>query len=100
MSTGAGDFPANVRGYTYGVSAEYHTKWWTCAYGIFAENAQANSAALDPHLADANGQLLEWEQRYELDKRKGAIRLLGYLNHAHMGNYSQALAEMPVDPNI
>jgi high affinity Mn2+ porin len=97
---GAWDYPANVRGYTYGVSAEYHTKWWTCAYGIFAENAQANSAALDPHIADANGQLLEWEQRYELDNRKGAIRLLGYLNHAHMGNYSQALAEMPVDPNI
>jgi high affinity Mn2+ porin len=100
MYNGAWDYPANVRGYTYGVSAEYHTQWWTLTYGIFAEPAVANGAELDPHIADANGQVLEWEQRYELNKHKGAIRLLGYLNHAHMGNYSEALAQMPVDPNI
>jgi high affinity Mn2+ porin len=100
MYNGAWDYPANVRGYTYGVELEYHTKWWTLSYGIFAEPEVANGAALDPHIADANGQALELEQRYEIYDHPGSLRYLAYLNHAHMGNYSEALNAMPVDPNI
>jgi high affinity Mn2+ porin len=97
---GAWDYPANVRGYTYGIAIEYHTKDWTLNYGIFSEPEVANGAALDPHFLKANGQALEWEQRYKLCERPGTVRFLGYLNIAHMGNYREALAEMPVDPDV
>ena len=39
---GAWDYPANVRGYTYGIAIEYHTRDWTLNYGIFSEPEYAN----------------------------------------------------------
>src|SRR5260370_10690063 len=32
--------------------------------------------------------------------RAGKLGVWGFLKHAHMGNYSEALAEMPVNPDI
>jgi high affinity Mn2+ porin len=100
MYNGAWDYPANVRGYTDGFALELTRKWWTLTYGIVAEPSFANGAPLDPHILAAHGQMLELEQRYELWERPGTIRFLGYMNNAHMGKYREALAEMPVDPNV
>jgi high affinity Mn2+ porin len=100
MYNGAWDYPANVRGYTYGVDLEYNTKWWSLNYGIVAEPSIANGAPLDPHIAKAHGQFLELEERYECWDHPGKIRFMAYLNNAHMGNYRQAVALMPVDPDI
>jgi len=98
---GAWDFPANVRGYTYGVALDYnHSKNLSFSYAVLAEPAVANGAALDWHLQKAQGQVAEMENRYELFGRPGAIRPLAFLNHAHMGNYNEALQLMPVDPDI
>jgi high affinity Mn2+ porin len=97
---GAWDYPANVRGYTYGAAIEYNTKWWALRYGVFAEPTTANGAPLDPHFLKANGQALELEERYNINEHRGALRLMAYLNHAHMGNYSEALTQMPVNPDI
>jgi high affinity Mn2+ porin len=100
MYNGAWDYPANVRGYTYGVGIDYNTRWWALRYGVFAEPKFANSAEIDPKIDDANGHVLEFEQRYTLCSHPGKLRLLAYLNHAHMGKYSEALAEMPVNPDV
>jgi high affinity Mn2+ porin len=100
MYNGAWDYPANVRGYTYGGTIELNQKWWALRYGIFQEPAIANGAPMDPHILRANGQVLEFEDRYLLGDRPGKLRLLAYLNNAHMGSYREALAEMPVGPDI
>jgi high affinity Mn2+ porin len=100
MYNGAWDYPANVRGYTYGVEIEMIRKEWTLSYGIVAEPEVANGAALDPHFTKAFGQFVEYERRYKVNEHPGAIRFLGYLNRAHMGDYAEALAAMPVNPNI
>src|SRR5262249_34944087 len=100
MYNGAWDYPAQVRGYTYGVAVDYNTRDWTLRYGIFAEPAEANGSEIDPRFLKANGQVLEWEGRYTLNCQPGKLRLLAYLNHAHMGDYAEALAAMPVNPNI
>jgi high affinity Mn2+ porin len=101
MYNPAWDYPANVRGYTYGFSAEINRKYWTLTYGIAAEPSIANGAPLDPHILAAHGQFLELEERYELwCDHPGAMRFMGYMNNAHMGKYSEALAEMPVDPDV
>ena len=98
---GAWDFPANVRGYTYGVALDYnHSKNLSFSYGVFTVPAVANGAALDWHLLKAQGQVAEMENRYEINGRPGTLRLLTFLNHAHMGNYNEALQLMPVDPDI
>jgi high affinity Mn2+ porin len=100
MYNGAWDYPANVRGYTYGIGIDFNRKSWALRYGIFQEPEFANSAPLDPRILKANGQVVEWEGRYTINSHPGKLRLLAYLNRAHMGKYSQALEEMPVDPNV
>jgi len=98
---GAWDYPANVRGYTYGVALDYnHSKNLSMSYGVMAEPLVANGAPFDPHLLKAQGQVAEIERRYEINGLPGAIRPMAYLNHAHMGNYNEALQLMPVDPII
>ncbi len=97
----AWDYPANVRGYTYGMAIDYnHCKNLSFSYGLFAEPLVANGAPLDPHILKAQGQVLEMEKRWQIGDLPGAIRPMAYLNHAHMGNYNEALQLMPVDPII
>jgi high affinity Mn2+ porin len=100
MYNGAWDYPANVRGYTYGIAVDFNQKYWALRYGIFAEPTFANGAPLDPKFIKANGQVLEWLVRYGLEERPGNLRLLAYANHAHMGDYREALDRMPADPDV
>jgi high affinity Mn2+ porin len=97
---GAWDYPANVRGYNYGVAVDLNTVYWAVRYGIFPEPATANGAPLDPHFLKANGQILELEERWWLVDRPGKVREWVYLNRAHMGDYQEALQAMPVNPDV
>jgi len=98
--TGAWDYPANVRGYTYGVAFDLNQKCWALHYGAFAVARFANSPQLDPHFLKANGHILELENRYHLDDHPGKLHLWAFVNFAHMGNYREAIAEMPVNPDV
>jgi high affinity Mn2+ porin len=100
MYNSAWDYPANVRGYTYGFAVDYNRKDWAWRYGIFAEPLIANGAPLDPRFVKANGQVTEWEGRWTINEHPGKVRLLAYLNRAHMGDYAEATEEMPVKPNV
>jgi high affinity Mn2+ porin len=100
MYNGAWDYPANVRGYTYGGTVELNRKDWAVRYGIFAEPVEANGADLDPHVLRAHGQVVEWEQRYEWMTRPGKLRFLGFWNTADMGNYRLALQQNPLQPDV
>jgi high affinity Mn2+ porin len=95
------DYPANTRGYTYGGDIEMNLLDWSVRYGIWAQPAVANGSEFDPHIARAHGQAVELEQRYTiLNELPGTVRLLGWLNNAHMGSYREALQQMPVDPEV
>ena len=95
------DYPANTRGYTYGGDVEANLLDWSVRYGIWAQPAQANGSAFDPHLLRAHGQALELERRWTiLNGLPGTVRFLSWLNNAHMGSYREALQEMPVDPSL
>ncbi|OWK45248.1 carbohydrate porin [Fimbriiglobus ruber] len=98
MYNGAWDYPANVRGYTYGGGIELNRKDWTLRYGIFAEPAIANGAPIDPRLLAAHGQATEYEQRFKINDHPGSFAVMAYMNNAHMGNYRLALAEAAAQP--
>jgi len=100
MFNGAWDYPGDTRGYDYGMAIDFNHKYWALRWGIFGEPNSANGPVIDDHVLRANGQVLEWEGRWKLNGHNGAIRLMSYLNLADMGNYRQAVAEMPVDPNV
>jgi high affinity Mn2+ porin len=100
MSAGAWDYPADTRGYTWGLMTEYHAPTWAVRGAIVAEPKVANMLDIDRRLGRANGSVIEGEHELHLiDGRRGTARLLVFLNQAHMGNYDQALA-LPGVPDV
>jgi high affinity Mn2+ porin len=103
MYNGAWDYPADTRGYTWGIVHEVHTRSWAFRYGIAAEPKFANGPQFDRRLFRDHGQVAEVERRYAFRKRAGAIRVLEYDNRAQAGNYAAALklaAETGTTPNV
>jgi high affinity Mn2+ porin len=91
MYNGAWDYPADTRGYTWGLVQELHTRNWSLRYGIAAEAKVANGEQFDRRLFRDHGQVWEAERRYSWRKRDGTIRLLGYDNREQGGTYAEAL---------
>jgi high affinity Mn2+ porin len=91
MYNGAWDYPADTRGYTWGIVHEFHTRNWSLRYGIAAMPKVANGERFDRRLFRNHGQVGEIERRYSLWGRGGAIRALYYANRGQMGNYGDAL---------
>jgi hypothetical protein len=98
-NNGAWDYAADTRGYTVGGILEYDDKIWSARYGIFTMPTVANGIDLDWALSRANGQNWEFELRKGLfahlinAKYSGAIRVLSFVNHAHMGDYRQSVQQ-------
>ena len=96
-NNGAWDYAADTRGYTYGAIAEYDDKDWSARYGVALMPTVANGILLDWNLRRASGQNMEFEWRHGLlgrlvsPDRKGVMRVLSYVNHAHMGLYRDAV---------
>jgi high affinity Mn2+ porin len=51
----------------------------------------SNGVALDDHFLDAWGMVAEFERRFSVGTHPGAVRLLSFVNRAHMGSYRQAV---------
>jgi len=96
-NNGAWDYAADTRGYTYAVVAEYIDKSWSARYAIALMPTVPNGIDLDWALRRASGQNGELEIRRSLlgnlvnPERKGTIRFLTFVNHAHMGLYRDAV---------
>ncbi len=103
MYNGAWDYPADTRGYTWGIVQEFNTKNWAVRYGIAAEPKVANGSQFDRRLFRDHGQMWEAERRYEIGKHKGDVRWLGYANRSQAGSYAEALklaAETGTTPSV
>jgi high affinity Mn2+ porin len=103
MYNGAWDYPADTRGYTWGIVQEFHTRKWSFRYGIVAEPQIANGSVFDRRLFRDHGQVWEAERRYSWRRRDGAIRVLVYDNRTQAGNYGAALqlaAKTGAIPNV
>ncbi len=93
-NNGAYDYAANTRGYTDGAILEYDDHWWTVRYAEALMPKIANGIYLDADVARARAENVEFEARgNRIAHRAGVVRVLGYLNHADMGNYREAIAE-------
>lgn len=89
---GAFDYAANTRGYTDGVLLEYDDRWFSARFAEALMPKVANGIHLDADVARARAENLELQASGKwIAHRAGTVRLLGYLNHADMGNYRQAI---------
>ncbi len=93
MYNGAWDYPADVRGYTWGWIHEFHRRNWSVRYASAAMPRVANGLRLDRRLFRNRGDVFEGEYRYAFRKHAGTVRVLHYLNHANAGNYAEALRQ-------
>lgn len=91
MYNGAWDYPADVRGYTWGWVHELHTRHWSWRYAGAAEPRVANGLRFDRRLLRDRGDMFEQERRFEINKHPGAIRVLEFLLHTDSGTYADAL---------
>jgi len=108
-NNGAWDYAADTRGYTWAAIAEYDDRRWSFRYGAATMPTVANGIDFDWSWRRANAQNMEFEWRGSLlpglaPERKGTVRVLGYVNHAHMGLYREAnkafLAHIDSRPDI
>ena len=91
MYNGAWDYPADTRGYTWGIVNEFHTRNWSLRFGSAAEPRVANGGRFDRRLFVDQGSTFEEERRYSIGGHPGTIRWLQYLNHTRSGSYAQAV---------
>ena len=92
MSAGAWDYPANTRGYTLGAVAEYHSPLFSARGAVTQVPKEANGPDLDSHIGKAFGTIAEVEKKILLTENEDlVIKLAGFYNQAHMGDYTQAL---------
>jgi high affinity Mn2+ porin len=100
MDNGAWDYPANTRGYVFGIYTELGQPTWTLRFALTMNVTRANSSTWDAKIGKANTQTLEFEKRYTLGGQKGTVRILTFLNNGKFGNYNLAIAQNPTSPNI
>lgn len=92
-NNGAYDYAADTRGYTIGVLVEYITPGWALRFGEGLMPTTANGNTLDWNLRQARAENVELEIRRGLVRgHEGRVRLLGWVNHARMGRYADAVA--------
>jgi high affinity Mn2+ porin len=97
MANEAWDYPGDSLGYITGFAAELNQRCWAVRYGFFQMPRVSNGTALDSHFLEAWGMVSELEYRFAVSSHPGAIRLLGFLNRAHMGSYDAAV-DSPIRP--
>jgi high affinity Mn2+ porin len=100
MSNGAWDFPANTRGYTPSIVAEFVTPNHELRYGFSLVSTTPNGMIMNWNINQAGSHTLEYTYNYEAAGKKGAFRVLSFFTTAGMGNYYQSITLNPVNPDI
>jgi high affinity Mn2+ porin len=85
----AWDFAADTRGYSNGIAVAWIHPGWAIRAGSFQMPRQANGNVFDSNLRRARGDQVELTLL--LPGAQTVARILGYVNHARMGNYAEAL---------
>lgn len=97
----AWDFAADTRGYSNGIVLAWIEPMWALRVGSFQMPRFANGNVFDSDLRRARGDQAELTVTAPVT---GTVaRVLGYINHARMGSYAEALAiaqEKDTTPNI
>ena len=92
ITSGAYDFAADSRGYSWGFAAEWFDDGWAIRAGRFAQPKESNGLPLDFRLFRHYGDQVEYEKALDLIAgREGKVRVLLFRNVAIMGRFREAL---------
>jgi len=104
MASGAYDYAADSRGYTYGFVGEYyHDKEWVMRLARLAMPKTPNALALNYDLTQQYGNTAELTHLYTINGQPGKSRVLVFQNRGIMSTYSNAISfgqQTNTTPNI
>lgn len=92
ITSGAYDFAADSRGYSWGVALEWFDEGWAVRAGRFAQPKESNGLPIDFRIFAHYGDQVEFERSIAVGGRPGKVRLLAFRNVAIMGKFRDALA--------
>jgi hypothetical protein len=98
MTYAAYDFPADARGYSWGVAAELYWGDWAIRVGRLVPPQNPNGQALDLRFWQVWGDSMEIEHDHVAFGQPGAVRFLAYQNHENTGRFNEAIAALQADP--
>lgn len=93
FASGAWDYPADTRGYTWGVLTDLSVGSYSLRSGIALLPKYGNLLEMQWDIGKSRALMLEGEVRYAVDSRPGSARLIVFANQARMGDYRQAIED-------
>jgi high affinity Mn2+ porin len=94
MSNGAWDYPANTKGYTVGLVAELYQPIWVLRLSSVEVPKIANHPDMEYVFGKAHSETAEFEQKVNINKRPGVIRLLFSYTASRAPTYKEGLAAL------
>ncbi len=98
FESGAWDYPADSKGYTYGLALEYNQKDYTLRFEHLQVPRVANGLALDNNVFQRFGEVLELETRFQIHTHPGKLRTLGFVNRTNSATYQELVADPAANP--
>ncbi len=96
--SGAWDFPADSKGYTYGLYLELNERNYTLRFAHAQVPRVANGLALDNEVWRRFGEVLELETRFQIRQHPGKLRTLAFANRTDSDRYADLVDHPGADP--
>ncbi|MGI8636164.1 MAG: carbohydrate porin [Segetibacter sp.] len=90
-ANGAWDYPADTRGYTYGVVAELVKPTWSLRLSSVAVPRIANFHLLEYNLSKAHSETVEVDHKFSLINQPGKVRFTVSNTYSQAPSYSEGL---------
>jgi len=90
-ANGAWDYPADTRGYTYGVVAELVKPGWSVKVSTVAVPRIANFHLLEYKVPKAHSETIELDHSFLIRKKEGRVRFLLSNTHSKAPSYEEGM---------
>jgi len=100
FASGAWDYAADTRGYTWGALADLTVGDYSLRTGLALLPKYGNLLEMEWNIAKARAMMLEGQVRYRIGARAGSTRVLLFANQARMGSYEQAVRDPAAELDV
>lgn len=90
-ANGAWDYPANTRGYTFGLVAELIKPGWALRFSSVAVPRIANFHLMEYDFAKAHSEAVEFEHKFSVNKRPGTLRFIASNTKSKAPSYAEGM---------
>ncbi len=89
-ANGSWDYPANTRGYTFGIVTELIKPTWALRLSTVAVPRIANFHLMEYNI-HAHSETFEFQHSFSINKRKGNVRFMASDTHSRSPSYSEGI---------